>query len=318
MRALPETLLPAPVGKAFQDGKKRLVRLASRVLNRCGLNVARMSDYHSPLPVMSDLEKNARRWTKPSGLVGVRYDIQAMKSLLTDLVSKYSAEYAAMPTYYENARRGYGPGYTALDAMVLYFMIRDIKPRRYVEVGSGLSTYYAFLAAQQNAKEGRPLKITCIEPYPYEALLAIPDIEIFQKEVQDVQLSAFEQLDAGDILFVDSSHIVRIDGDVPYLHLEVIPRLKKGSIVHVHDVPFPYNIPYPPELWVLGAKWPVFWNEAMLLQAFLCYNDVYTILLSTPLLRFHEEDFLRSIVRNYEPVSQSPNTFSSIWIERTG
>ena len=96
------------------------------------------------------------------------------------------------------------------------------------------------------------------------------------------------------MLFIDSSHIVKIDGEVPYLYLEVIPRLKKGVITHIHDTPFPYNVPYPPQLWIFDREWPVFWNEAMLLQAFLCYNDAFKILVSMPLLRYFDEDFLRT------------------------
>ena len=101
---------------------------------------------------------------------------------------------------------------------------------------------------------------------------------------------------------------MKIDGDVPYLYLEVIPKLKPGCFVHVHDVHFPYNVPFPSELYVLSPKWPVFWNEAMLLQAFLSYNDSYEIVMSMPLLRFFCEDFLKAVVPGYRPVEISPTT----------
>ena len=110
-----------------------------------------------------------------------------------------------------------------MDAKLLYCMIRDIKPNHYIEVGSGLSTYYCSLATKQNEEDGKPGRITCVEPYPYEMLYTIPQINVVKKEVQDVALSTFEQLYAGDILFIDSTHIVKVDGDVPYLFLEVIP-----------------------------------------------------------------------------------------------
>ncbi|MCQ9206043.1 MAG: class I SAM-dependent methyltransferase [Omnitrophica bacterium] len=287
-----------------------------KILDKHDLNISRASDYYSPLPILSKLEKNMQRWFKPSKLVGIQYDIEAMKNLLANLVSKYYVEYNKIPNYYENRKKGYGPGYTAFDAMILYFLIRDIKPKRYIEIGSGISTYYCSLAAEQNAKESKLLRITCIEPYPYEKLYNIQQIEIIKKEVQDVEVSAFEKLDAGDVLFIDSSHVVKIDGDVPYLYLEVIPRLKEGVIIHIHDIPFPYNVPFPPQLWVVGAKWPIFWNEAMFLQAFLYNNKAYKILLSTPLLRFYDEHFLCTNIPDYEPVSQVPNTFSSIWIKK--
>ena len=160
------------------------------------------------------------------------------------------------------------------------------------------------------------MAITCIEPFPYPALKGMRGIEILEREVQEVDVSEFERLEAGDVLFIDSSHVVKIDGDVPYLLLEVLPRLRKGVIVHVHDIPFPYNVPYPPQLWVFGQQWPSFWTEAMLLQAFLSFNDAFEILLSTPLLRHFDEPFLSAHISDYETVQRNPNTFSSIWLRR--
>ncbi len=87
-------------------------------------------------------------------------------------------------------------------------------------------------------------------------------------------------------------------------------------VVHIHDIPFPYNIPYPPHLWVFGQTWPILWNEAMVLQAFLCCNDRFRITLSTPMLRHFDEAFLARAVPHYESVEQNPYTFSSIWLTR--
>ncbi|HEY0003239.1 MAG TPA: class I SAM-dependent methyltransferase [Pyrinomonadaceae bacterium] len=287
-----------------------------KALNACGLEVASRKDYYSVLPSKSGLEQNMPRWFKPSSLSGINYDLDAMKELFLRLSSLYMREYEELPGYDENRKKGYGPGYTAVDAMMLYFMLRDLKPARYTEVGSGLSTYYCSLAAARNKAEGHPLEITCIEPFPYEALRTIPGIRIIQKEVQDVPLSEFENLESGDLLFIDSSHVIKIDGDVPYLYLEVLPRLKKGVFIHIHDIPFPYNIPYPPQLWIFGQQWPSYWNEAMLLQAFLCFNDAYKIIMSAPLLRHFDEEFLSTNIPGYQPLSENPNTFSSIWIEK--
>src|SRR5207244_12035849 len=103
---------------------------------------------------------------------------------------------------------------------------------------------------------------------------------------------------------------------VPFLYLEVLPQLNPGVVIHVHDVPFPYNIPYPPQLWIFGQEWPMFWNEAMVLQAFLCFNDKFTITMSTPLILHLNEVFLRENIPIYESMEQNPNTFSSIWLRR--
>jgi hypothetical protein len=170
------------------------------------------------------------------------------------------------------------------------------------------------LAAKKNALENQPLKITCIDPYPYKALTLLPGINIIQKELQDVELPVFEELQEDDILFIDSSHMVKIDGEVPYLFLEVLPSLNVGVNVHVHDVSFPYNIPFPASEWVFSQPWPMLWNEAMILQAFLCYNRNFSIELSTPLIRFHNEEFLRKAF--YEFVDENPIAFCSLWMRR--
>src|SRR5207253_506268 len=130
--------------------------------------------------------------------------------------------------------------------------------------------------------------------------------------------SIFEQLQAGDILFIDSTHVVRIDGDVPYLLLEVLPRLQKGVVVHIHDIPFPYNVPQPANTWILGCEWPVFWTETMLLQALLCNSAAFRIKLSLPMIRYFEESYLAEHIPAYEIVDRdSYNTYSSIWIEKS-
>ncbi len=204
----------------------------------------------------------------------------------------------------------------------LFAMIRKLRPARYFEVGSGLSTYYCSLARKQNREEGTDTKITCIEPYPFAKLNEIEQIELIVKEVQDVPLSAFDSLASGDVLFIDSSHILRLDGDVSYLFLEVLPRLAPGVYIHVHDIPFPYNIPYPPEYWTFledpqSLHWPMYWNEAMLLQALLAFSPAFEVVLSVPMIRHFEEDFVRKTLPIYKSVSEEKNTFSSIWLRRT-
>jgi hypothetical protein len=203
-----------------------------------------------------------------------------------------------------------------VDALTLYMMIRHLKPRRYIEVGSGVSTYYCSLAAERNAAEGHPLQITCIEPYPYEKLSTIAGIRVLAQKVEDADPALFQELQENDVLFIDSSHILRVDGDVPFLFLEVLPALNPGVMTHIHDIPFPYNFPYPPELWIWGQDWPMFWNEAMVVQAFLAFNRNFKICLCTPLIRHFDEAFLKERIPIYEPIAQNANAFSSLWLRR--
>jgi predicted O-methyltransferase YrrM len=240
-----------------------------------------------------------------------------MRSRLAALTESWEDDFRTTAgDYGDNQRRGFGPGYPALDARTLYYLLREHRPARYLEVGSGLSTYYATLAAQRNAADGAPMQLTCIEPYPFPALIALPGFDLVQSVVQDVPVSRFEDLQAGDVCFIDSSHALKIDSDVAYLFLEVLPRLAPGVLVHVHDVPFPYNVPYPADTWLFGERWPVYWNEAMVVQTFLAFNAAFEIVVSTPLLRHDDEAFLVKLFDDYVPVVDDPNPPSSLWIRR--
>lgn len=289
-----------------------------KAVNRLGLNVARTRDFYSPLPVIAALERRRERWQRPSALPGVEYDLDAMKGRLAALVRDHGEDWACLPPYGELAGALFGPGFTEVDSLVLYLMMRDLKPRRAIEVGSGLSTYYLHHAGTENAAEGHPLSLTSIDPFPFGGLERLPGVQVIAREVQDVGFDTFAELQAGDLLFIDSTHVVKLDGDVPYLFLEVIPRLAPGVVVHVHDVHFPWNVPYPPDRYVLEPRWPTFWTEAMLLQAFLAFNRDFEILLSTPLLRHHDEPFLAATLPGYRPVEADDfdTHFGSLWMRR--
>jgi hypothetical protein len=311
-----EAVVASIISKSLSNPKRAVILGFRKALEFGGFTVARIDDYYSPLPSSFRLRANAQRWNRPSALRGVEYDIEKMKREFVDLLSHYLDEFLALPPYAELQKAGFGPGYTAVDALTLYLTVRHLKPQRYIEVGSGLSTYYCSLAAERNAQEGHPLEITCIEPYPFDKLKTISGIELVTKEVQDVDPSVFKRLGENDILFIDSSHVLKVDGDVSFLFLEIFPLLNVGVSIHVHDVPFPYNVPFPAKLWMFWQNWPMFWNEAMVLQAFLCFNEKFKITMSTPIIRHFDEAFLKAIIPKYETIDQNPNTFSSIWLKR--
>lgn len=308
-----KSILPQTIRTSL---KLRAWSYVQRIMEANGYTVSLKEDFYSPLTSVKDLKATEHRWNKPSSLEGVDFDLKSMENLLSNLLNTYQDELCTLPPFEKLTKMGYGPGYTAVDGLTLYMMIRHLKPHRYIEVGSGLSTYYCSLAAEKNVLEGHPVCMTCIDPFPYKALTLMPEIKIIQKEVQDVSLPVFEELQPNDIFFIDSSHMVKVGGDVPYLILEVLPSLKVGVNIHVHDTPFPYNVPYPASKWIFNQPWPMLWNEAMMLQAFLCYNKDFRIELSTPLIRYYDESFLRTHMPLYESLDESPGTFSSIWIRR--
>ena len=298
--------------------RRRRIRAIHWLLARFGLNIVKRGDYYSTLPVLADIEVTRPRWERPSELVGVDVDVSAMHARLASLAERWEDDYQATAgSWWANAAQGFGPGYPQLDARTLYYMLREHRPGAYLEVGSGLSSYYATLAARRNGAEGAPMRVTCIEPNPFEALRTLPGIHLIVDVVQQVPLERFTALQAGDVLFIDSSHALTIDSDVAYLYLEVLPRLAPGVLVHIHDVPFPFTTPFPADVWLFGERWPVYWNEAMLVQAFLAFNPAFEILLSTPLLRHSDEQALIDTFPDYLPVAEDANPPSSLWLRRT-
>jgi predicted O-methyltransferase YrrM len=277
-------------------------RRAIHLVNRMGWIVARTSDFYSPLRPVGELRRHVGRWHRPSGLRGVRYDLDAIEATLASLVADFGAELSALPSYDEILRRNHGRGFTRVDAQTLYMMLRRIQPRRFLEVGSGMSTYYAALAAEKNAAAGRPTAITAIDPFASDVIRALPGVEIRKQEAQDLPAEFYASLAEGDVLFIDSTHIVRVDGEVPYLILEVLPALRPGVWVHIHDVHFPFNVPIDPAGYVFNRRWPLLFTEAMLVQAYLAGNPNLEIVLSTPLLRHFREEALRRLLPDYRPL----------------
>ncbi len=314
-------VLPRPVVELLDTAVFRVRRARIRAIQRFfglfGFNIVKKDDYYSTLPVLAEIEQTRARWDRPSELVGIDLDVPAMTETLRGLAERWDEEFRSVTgDYLANTRQGFGPGYPQLDARTLYFLLREHKPVRYLEIGSGLSTYYASIAARQNAADGSPLQITCVEPYPFDALRTLDNFELVEGFVQDVPLSTFEALEAGDVLFIDSSHALKIDSDVAFLFLEVLPRLEPGVIVHVHDVHLPFNGPFPADTWLFGERWPVYWNEAMVVQIFLAHSSAYRVLLSTPMIRHTDESVLTELFDDYVPLARDVNPPSSLWLRR--
>jgi hypothetical protein len=163
---------------------------------------------------------------------------------------------------------------------------------------------------------GRETKLIAVEPYPNDVLRAgIPGLsELVTEKVEDVDVGFFSQLQAGDILFIDSSHVVRIGGDVNFLYLEVLPRLREGVSVHIHDIFFPKN--YPVE-WVMRNQ--RFWTEQYLLQAFLTYNTQFEVLWCGSYMYAKYPERLRAAFPPPPGLGFEEDYFSSsFWMRKTG
>jgi Methyltransferase domain len=243
--------------------------------------------FYQPIPDTQRLPETL--WNKPSELVGLDMNDPVQLDLLRKRFSKFRDEYEQFPTrptgqpsrFYLNNNF-----FDGTDALVAYCMVRHFQPRLIIEVGSGFSSLTLGEAA---AKNGSSVLI-CIEPFPQEFLKqSFPGLHsLIEKRVEDIELEFFSQLGSGDILFIDSSHTVKIGGDVNYLFLEVLPRLKPGVIVHVHDIFFPFD--YRRD-WVLDEL--RFWTEQYLLQAFLTFNSEFEVLMSNSYLSQYYSDNLK-------------------------
>ena len=206
-------------------------------------------------------------------LPGVDLNVEEQLGLLAAF--SYNPELLAIPLdsdspqtfHYHNTR--YGPG----DAELLYCMIRHFKPRRIIEIGSGFSTLLARIALSRNEKdaEGHPCKHVCIEPYE-EPWLEQCGATVIRQTVETVDAAMFRELGENDILFIDSSHMIRPGGDVLCEYLQILPLLKPGVLVHIHDIFTPRDYP---KGWVCDEV--RFWNEQYLMEAFLCHNPSFKI-----------------------------------------
>jgi len=176
------------------------------------------------------------------------------------------------------------------DAEYWYQLIRTIKPKRIFEVGSGNSTLMAIQAIRKNRGDDPNYECEhiCIEPYEMP-WLEESGVTVVRKKVEDMEISFFSRLQENDVLFIDSSHIIRPQGDVLFEYLELLPSLNKGVIVHVHDIFSPRNYP---KLWLQDEV--RFWNEQYLLEAFLSHNSSWKIIGALNYLHHGYYDKLKS------------------------
>ena len=160
------------------------------------------------------------------------------------------------------------------DAHVYYAMIRHHRPKRIVEIGGGNSSLLAAAACRRNQQEyGVKPHLTVVEPYPGEWLKGVPGLDVLlEQRIQEVDMSVFNSLQAGDIFFIDSSHVLRPGGDVQREYCEILPRLAPGVLVHIHDISLPK--PY----FHFYFQNHLYWNEQYLLQAFLTYNSPFEVM----------------------------------------
>lgn len=175
------------------------------------------------------------------------------------------------------------------DAEYLYQLARLIQPRRIIEIGSGHSTKILQAALRKNAfGSGTEASHKCIEPYEMDWLEHLGGVEVIRKRLEVCEIDWAGALQSGDLLFIDSSHMIRPQGDVLKEYLEILPQLASGVFVHVHDVFTPKDYL---ETWV--KKDMLFWNEQYLLEAVLANTARYEIVGALNFLKHHHYEALK-------------------------
>lgn len=260
-----------------------------------------MGHFYNPVPSEEDIERFIANRTTPRELAGINlnYDIQlSYHKLLEQFREGYvwkADKQEGLDFYWDNDQFTDGCSYT------IYAFMRLLRPERIIEIGSGYST--AIMKDTNHLYLNGKTRITCIEPYP-DRLIAtwgerVQDyVTLHPQRLQEVDLAVFDQLQPGDICFIDSSHVVKLDSDVSRIFFELLPRLKKGVFIHFHDIIYPFE--YPNE-WLIENR---AWNEAYILRAFLQNNPDYEIV------------YWGSCLMALEESLSNQNLGGSIWLRK--
>jgi Methyltransferase domain len=277
-------------------------RLATRlsfkmfsILDRVGVHVT-PKHYYSPLPDYSWLRAHKQVWTERASLIGVEWDLDEQLEWLAQICSPYYSEVAGLRFYNRAVASSVGAGFGPIESQVLHCFIRANTPPVIVEIGGGISTACIANASDMNRRDGkRPSRITCVEPYPREGFHRIKDIRHLQQTCQTVPHSTFEELRAGDLLSIDSTHSVKVGSDVIRIYLDLIPRLPRGVFVHIHDIFLPY-------LYQRSVLFNYFaWQETSLLLALLTNNSRLSTLACLSALHYDRSDQLIGLLPDYRP-----------------
>jgi len=264
--------------------------------------------FYSPVFSIEDIKKRQDAIWKnvdTDGIAGINLNTNGQ----IELVKEFEQYYNQIPFTAEKKegfRYQFENGfYSYTDAIMLYSMIRHYKPKRIIEIGSGHSS--AVMLDTNDTFFDSKIELTFIDPYA-DRLFSImtendkKNVKVIQTDVQVIDLDVFKTLTAGDILFIDSTHVSKTGSDVNYILFEILPVLNSGVLIHFHDIFYPFE--YPKEMVFKGINW----NEDYILKAFLMYNNDFEIKIFADYLHnFYKDTFIKMPL-NYK------NTGGNIWI----
>lgn len=268
--------------------------------------------FYSPVVNPAELDPEFIWPQTPGPILGIEFNDASHKRMLTEVFPRFMPEYD-YPEYLEETPElcdfyTQNSQFSWLDSRALFVLLRHWRPKRMIEVGSGFSTLLA-ADVKRRFMDDR-MQLTCIEPYPRPFLqqdkLGID--RLIEKKVQEVPFDVFQELQAGDILFIDSSHVAKTGSDVNFLYLEVLPRLAPGVMVHIHDIFLPMDYLYD---WVMIDNRS--WNEQYLLRALLMYSSAFRMIFGCSYAFSQFPDLVRKALAHEKGHAFGGGSF---WMER--
>lgn len=267
-------------------------------------------DYYSPVPDLPALREDI--WDRRSAIGGVELNSAAGIEFVESRLASFITE-LHVPLHDPGEpgefflRNG---AFESVDAELLYGVIRDVRPRRVIELGSGYTTLLINMACRMNEREGTRATHDAYDPFPREHIVgtALPEpTRITPISATEVPLETFEELEEGDVLFVDSTHTVKLGSDVNFVILDVLPRLQPGVVIHFHDIFLPWEYP---RSWFTEMRY--FWAEQYLLQAFLAFNGEFEVVIPGQAIAREYPERLRRVIPSFAE-GASPG---SMWLQR--
>jgi Methyltransferase domain len=275
---------------------------------KAGLDLV-LRTFYSPVPHLDELRPGT--FDRVSELPGVHWDLDSQIRFVDERLAQPMGEFRPPDTMPEGSHTYAidNPSYSILDAAIAYGMIRWLRPRLVLELGSGHSTLVMAQAVLRNQAEGSPSRLDVFDPFPRVVSDDLPGLHALHRTpAQDVPLTVFQELGDCDVLFVDTTHTVKIGSEVNFLVLEVLPRLRPRVVVHLHDIFLPFEYPRP---WM--EDFALYWNEQYLIQAFLAHNESWEVLVATQALTRMRRAELADTVSP----GATAHDAGSFWIRRT-
>jgi Methyltransferase domain len=285
--------------------------------------------FYFPVPNIKSLA--GKQWSVPRSCGAFDYRLEEQVDRLHGEILPFADEwtFADCDLGDQHAFHVNNGFFERVDAEVAHSFVRSRRPRRLIEIGSGHSTLVLAGAMRRNAAEGAAGEFTSIEPHPRaflkDGLAGLT--QLIEARVQEVPLEVFRQLEAGDVLFIDSSHVVAMDSDVLYEVLRILPTLAPGVLVHFHDIFAPLDYP---EKFVKRNL--CFWGEQYMLEAFLSFNTAFKVVWAGSAMQQWHADALReafpawegsfsrmpAALRVFAPTLDGKNVWPcSFWVERS-